>query len=316
MTPPSATAASAPVASRLTRTGRSLGGFFFEPVPPARVTVLRIAIYLFVIFDLFFIVNDVIPHAGGRPDLYKPLLLRQWLHLPVPNLAYVHIEQVVIIVFCLLSVLCVLGRLPQRLLGVAGLVVAAAFTDWVSIGMSYAKIDHDHFAIITAVWVLPTAGLTQLRRRAAPGDGGPARPAVRSEAAGWALLCIQFGCVATYFLSACAKVRFGGWNWVTGSTFAWAMTRRGTALGRLLLDPSWILVLGQISVFTLECCSPLLLFLRGRWRYGLIAVFALFHLSTYLALTIHFLPLVVCLLAFLPLERLVSRRWDSTAAAA
>ena len=111
--------------------------------------------------------------------------------------------------------------------------------------------------------------------------------------------------MATYFLSACAKVRYGGWDWVTGSTFAWAMTRRGTGLGRMLLDPPWVLILGQCIVFVLEALSPVLIVLRSRLRYGIVAGLAGFHLGTYLTLRIHFLPLVVCLLAFLPLERVM-----------
>jgi hypothetical protein len=39
-----------------------------------------------------------------------------------------------------------------------------------------------------------------------------------------------------------------------------------------------------------------------------VAAFAGFHLTTWLLIRIHFLPLVVCLAAFLPLERLVNRR--------
>ncbi len=271
-----------------------LRGFLFQPVPLGRISVLRIAIYLFVIFDVFAVVNDVIDHAGGRADLYKPVLLRQWLNLPPPSTGYAHVEQVVLIIGCLL---CASQRLPSWAEWLGALVVAAAFTDWVSIGFSYGKVDHDHFALITALWVLPAVGAARRPDRT-----------TRSEAAGWALLCIQMACVATYFFSAWAKVRFGGWDWVTGSTFAWAMTRRGTGLGRMLVDPPWILVLGQISVFTLELCSPLLLFLRGYRRYLMVATYALFHLATYLTLRIHFLPLVICLLAFLPLERLTPER--------
>jgi hypothetical protein len=263
----------------------------FEPAPLARIAVLRVVSYLFVIGDVLWIVNDVIPHASGSSQLYRPLEMREWLNLPVPSPVYVQAERAVILAGC---VLLAWGRLPRRLGVVIGLVVAAGFTDWVSISMSYAKIDHDHFALITAVWVLPTAGVARLRA------------AGKSEAAGWALLCIQVGCVATYFLSACAKVRYGGWDWATGSTFAWAMTRRGTELGRMLLDPPWILILGQCSVFALEILSPLLLALRERARYLFIATLAGFHLSTYLTLKIHFLPLVVCLLAFLPLERAIA----------
>jgi len=52
------------------------------------------------------------------------------------------------------------------------------------------------------------------------------------------------------------------------------------------------------------------LWLRGRWLYLAIATFCGFHLLTFAALGIHFLPTVVCWAAFLPLERVAgARRW-------
>jgi hypothetical protein len=275
--------------------GARLRAFWLAPVPLARIALLRIAIYIFTIGDLFWIVNDVIALSRTSPALYRPLLMREWLHLPAPNPAYVHTLRIVIIAGCLL---CASGRLPRRLGVAVGVGVAAAFTDWVSIGMSYSKIDHDHFALIVALWVLPTVGTARLT---GPGSR------VRSEAAAWAVLCIQVGAVAVYFLSAWAKVRYGGWNWVTGSTFAWAVSRRGNGLARHLLDPPWILTAGQFGIFFMELSTPLLLFLRGRLRYAFVALLGGFHLTTYLTIKIHFLPLVICLLAFLPLEKIALR---------
>jgi len=270
---------------------RVLGGVsggVFEAVPQNRVALLRVVIYLFTICDTVWIVNDVYSLAAGSQELYHPMLMRRMFHLPTPNHTYALALHVVIIAACLL---CASGRLPRALGVLVGLVAAAAFTDWVSIGMSYSKVDHDHFALIVALWVLPTVGVARFQDWS------------RSEAAGWALFCIQVGCVAIYFLSALAKFRFGGWNWATGSTFAWAMTRRGTGLGKMLLEPPWILLVSQFMVITLELLTPLILVFRGRNRYVFVVLLLGFHLSTFLALTIHFLPLVICLLAFLPLER-------------
>ena len=57
-------------------------------------------------------------------------------------------------------------------------------------------------------------------------------------------------------------------------------------------------------VLVAEFVSPILLWLKGRALYAALLFWAGFHLSTYVMLKIHFLPLVVCLAAFLPLERL------------
>ena len=289
MTTTSATSRTAP--SRRPTWAARIRARCFEPAPQSRIALLRVAIYLFVIDDLFLVVNDVFAHADGSAVLYRPIRLREWLNLPVPQHDYVHVLRWVIIIGCLL---CASGRLPRRLGVLAGFVVAAGFTDWVSIGMSYSKIDHDHFALIVAVWVLPTIGVARFRDR------------TRSEAAGWALLCIQVACVEVYFLSAISKFRYGGLNWPTGSTFAWAIIRRGTGLGHLLLGPPWILTASQFLIITLELVTPLLLVLRGRPRYLFVIGLWGFHLSTYLTLKIHFLPLVICLLAFLPLESVLA----------
>lgn len=265
----------------------------FEPVPVARVAILRLFVYVFSICDLFWVVNDVIPHASDPVGLYRPVRMRTLLHLPAPSPVYAHGLRVVIIAGCVLMVASCVVRVPARLVLPVGWVVAAAMTDWVSIGESYGKIDHDHFALITALWVLPSIGPARLTDRE-PG-----------EAVGWALFCVQVGVVATYFLSALAKIRFGGWDWVTGYTFAWAMTRRGTELGREMLHAPWTLRLGQWALFCLELSTPLLLVLRRRSRYLFVVLLLGFHLTTYLTLKIHFLPLVVCLPAFLPLERVL-----------
>jgi cytochrome c biogenesis protein CcdA len=61
----------------------------------------------------------------------------------------------------------------------------------------------------------------------------------------------------------------------------------------------------------LSLCSS-----KGRWLYGVVAFFCLFHLMTYLALGIHFLPTVICWAAFLPLEKLVPKRFAAPRALA
>lgn len=54
----------------------------------------------------------------------------------------------------------------------------------------------------------------------------------------------------------------------------------------------------------MELLTPVVLFLRGRLLVLALGGLAAFHVMTYLAIEIHFLPTVVCLPAFLPLERL------------
>jgi len=158
--------------------------------------------------------------------------------------------------------------------------------------MSYGKVDHDHLAILVAVAVLPTVAAVRWRSTE------------RSEAAGWALRCIEIAVVATYFLAAVAKMRFGTWHWASGAIFAWAIVRRGTTIARPLLDHPLVLLLAQWGLLALEACTPALLVVRQRWRtLGVLALLS-FHVMTWLMISINFAPLVVCLAVFLPLERI------------
>ena len=64
---------------------------------------------------------------------------------------------------------------------------------------------------------------------------------------------------------------------------------------------------GQWGLIAIETFSPVVLFLRGKWLYLAISVFFAFHLATFAALGIHFLPTVVCWFAFFPLEKVTER---------
>jgi hypothetical protein len=274
-----------------------LRGWWFHPVPYARAAVLRTVIYLFVVLDIRMFVTDVVPKGYVPADLYQPILIPRILHLPAPNPLIVHTLEVVLIVGCLVAAA---GFLPR----LAGWAVALAFTWWLFIDMSYGKVDHDHLALLVALYVLPTVGVRSPSTLRPPRFTTRSwRDVTRTEAAGWALRCIQVAVVATYFLSAWAKIRVGGWHWPTGATFAWAIDRRGTALADPIVNYPWVLVAGQWTLITAEALSPLVFVLRGRWRAAFIGFWLLFHLTTYLTITIHFLPTVVGWLAFAPLER-------------
>jgi hypothetical protein len=258
--------------------------WWLTPLPLARIAWLRTVLYLFVLYDATFLVN-VVPHGSVPAELYQPVLLPRVLGHPAPTPLWVHTLQIVLVTS---AAVAATGRFPR----LAGWTVALAYLDWQLIAMSYGKIDHDKLALLVAVWVLPTVGAARFRDR------------VWSEAAGFAIRSIQVAVVATYFLAAWAKMRWGGWGWANGATFTWAMSRRGTGIGRLLLEYPQLLRLSQWGVLAAEVVSPLLLVLRGRLLAAGLLFFGCFHLVTWLTIRIHFLPTVVCLVAFVPLERI------------
>ncbi|HWD81646.1 MAG TPA: HTTM domain-containing protein [Kribbella sp.] len=275
-----------------------VANWFTPTIAVARIAWLRTILYLFVILDMHAFVRDTLD-KGQHPGLYHPLLLARLLDLPRPSVANTTALYVVLIVACLIGAT---NRFPR----IAGWVVAPAFTWWVLIGMSDGKVDHDHLALVIALWVLPTVG------RASYGDQ------TRSEAAGWVIRCIQLCVIATYFLSAIAKLRSAGWalTWPGSAVLTWAIVRRPHPVGEWLLNYPWILHVMQWVGIIGEFCSPAILWLKGRWQLFGALFFLGFHAANTAILLIHFLPTVVCWLAFAPLERIVpwyrARRSDSS----
>ncbi|GII92769.1 HTTM domain-containing protein [Sinosporangium siamense] len=265
--------------------------WFFAPVPLRRIAVFRALVYLFVPIDMFLFTGSTWGHVHSAAN-YRPVLIARLLHLPAANEVSVPVLFGVVLVACLVAAA---GRLPR----VAGYTAALGFGYWAILAMSYGKVDHDHLALMVALFVLPTIGHVGGSRTAQPGTPDTAK----AEAAGWAVRCVQIAVVATYFLSTYAKIRFGGWEWPNGATFHWAMSRRGTPVGQFLADFPTLLHLSQWGVLIAELLSPVLLFLRGRALHAGVVFFLGFHLMTWVTIAIHFLPLVVCLLVFLPLER-------------
>ncbi|REE94693.1 hypothetical protein [Thermomonospora umbrina] len=266
-----------------------LGRWWYAPVPQARIAWLRLLAYGFLPFDMLLLTRSTLAHAELPASLYQPVMLARLVHLPAPTPGAMY---TLLVVTLAAGAVAAAGRLPRA----AGFVAAVGYLWWVTISMSYGKVDHDHLALVVALFVLPTAGRARIRDE----DAG--------EAAGWAVRCIQVAAVSAYFLSAWAKMRIGGPGWPNGATLQWALNRRGTPPGRLLIDHPALLRVSQWVTLVAEFGSLLLLVARGRWLYLGVAFFAGFHVVTYALMTIHFLPHAIWLAAFLPLERLVSLR--------
>jgi hypothetical protein len=267
--------------------------WFTPPIALARIAWLRTVLYLFVILDMHAFVRDT-RMKGESPGFYQPLFLARLLDLPKPSVANTTTLYFVLIVACLIGAS---NRLPR----LAGWVVAPAFTWWVLIGMSDGKVDHDHLALVVALWVLPTVAPAKAR------VGSPYADQTTSEAAGWAIRCIQLAVISTYFLSAIAKLRGSGWTlaWPNSAILTWAIVRRPNPVGLWLLHHPWMLQVMQWIGIIGEFLSPTVLWLRGRWQLLGALFFLGFHVANTVILGIHFLPTVVCWLAFAPMERIV-----------
>ncbi|CAN5180394.1 hypothetical protein BH24ACT10_BH24ACT10_13770 [soil metagenome] len=269
--------------------------WLLAPAPLARVAVLRVIAYVFVPVDVLLTTTWVRAHAQVPGELYVPLRLGRLLPLPTPG-PWVEALHVGLVVASLgAAVAAVRNRLPRA----TGWVVALLYLEWMVVAMSYGKVDHDRFAFLVLLFVLPSVGRAPLRSQQ------------QTEAAGWALTMVALAVVATYALAAVAKIRFGGWDWVDGATLTRAVLRRSTPLSEWLLEVPVLLTAAQYGIVVMELLvAPLLLL---RWRdpritWSLAMGFLGFHLMTFSMITIIFLPHCIALLALLPLERLPLER--------
>jgi hypothetical protein len=271
----------------------ALTGWWFDPLPRSRIAWLRTLLYAFIFVDVTFLVPWVADNGLVPASQYHPLMIGRILPLPVPTPAVVTIVKYALLMS---AAVAAAGRLPR----LAGSLVFVLYLEWMVIGFSYGKVDHDRFAFLVALAVLPTLGKVSWRDK------------VLDDKAAWAIRCIQLAVVATYFLSAFAKFRFGGFDWVNGATLLRAVLRRGTDLAQPLESLPWVLRVGQYLIVAFELTTPLLL-ARGRVRLYYLGAAFFFHAVTFATIRIVFWPHVMCLCAFLPLERLGT--WSKRSAA-
>ncbi|HSP02532.1 MAG TPA: HTTM domain-containing protein [Acidimicrobiales bacterium] len=267
--------------------------FWFPAVPAARFEIFRRLLYGYLVLDVLVTTAWVRDHGSADAGLYQPLLIGRLLPLPVPTDAVVTVTMWTVLVG---AVLGITGRSPRLI----GAITACAYLQWMVIAFSYGKVNHDRFPLLVALFVAVTVGRTSIRDR------------TPSTAAGWALRMTMVATVAVYFLSVVAKVRYGGWLWANSATLTQALLRRATFLGRELRDLPHLAVLAQWAAVVFEVLSPLLL-VRHRIRWVLWGTAIGFHVVTYAVLSIGFYPQLLCLLAFLPLERLVPVPQGATA---
>jgi hypothetical protein len=280
----------APARSETAPAARLTTRWWFTPVPLARVAVFRVIVYLFIPVDVLLTTAWVKAHADVPTAYYQPLAIGRLLHLPTPTQTVVLVVQWALLVA---AVAAATGRAPRLL----GLIVFLLYGEWMVIAMSYGKVDHDRIAFLVALAVLPTIGRARFRDRRS------------SEAAGWAMAAVLVTVMLTYFLAAWAKMRFGGWDWATGSTLTRAVLRRGTDLSMWTLDVPWLLPAAQWLMLAFEFAAPLMLLVRSdRARTGLVLFLLGFHVMVYAGVGIIFLPHCIAILSILPWERLSSAR--------
>jgi hypothetical protein len=257
-------------------------GYWYEPAPPNRLDAFARIIFATVILEVLTVDDWARDHARVPDAFYRPVHLARLLHLPAPTPTTMALLRILTVLACAIALL----RIAPRLTSAA---VLAGNTVWILWAFSYGKVDHDRLTITFALFVL---ALT--RRR---GVDVEART-------GWALRMVQVAFALAYPFSALVKLRTAGFGWANSAVFTRAIVRRGTGLGDFLLHHSWMLHIGQWAFLFFEIFAVVLLCRNSRLRaVALVGVVGL-HAFTYATIGISFLPHTVCIVAFLPLERI------------
>ena len=168
------------------RTGH--GGWWFPPTALGRVAALRLLAYAFIPVDVLVTTAWVGQHGDVPGVLYRPVMAARLLHLPTPTRDGVDLLKLALLVAAATAAVAVLTR-ATTLVRLAGAAVFGLYGWWMLVAMSYGKVDHDRFAFLVLLGVLPTVGAARLGERR------------RSLEAGWAVRMTEVAVVATYFFA-------------------------------------------------------------------------------------------------------------------
>lgn len=263
--------------------------WLFPSVPLRRISVLRSLTYAFVWVDLLWLRNWIWDKPQVPDGFFHPLLVLRSIGIGAPSAQIMWLIGAGILMFSALAFF-------RQLTPASGYAVAIFYLAWLLLGFSYGKVDHDRFALLVALFLLPS--VPEGRGERAGGESEEAR-----LFAGWAVRSVQLAVVSTYFLAAWAKFRFGGWDWANGDVLARAFSVRGSASADSVAGQAWALRPMQWGIVIFELLTPLAL-LRNRWGYSMLLAIPLFHIATFALIGIMFWPQLAMLAFFLPVEKL------------
>ena len=285
---------------------RRWDGWWFAPIPVERVAIFRLLITGFALIDVTLVSNYVLRYSQVDRSFLDPVMLLEIpLRLgiePVPSPG-VHIALHFVMALALLA--SFLGYRTRLALAVAAplyLYHWALFNSW-------GKVNHGKIPAVIALLVLVLApagyrySLDALRRRR---QGRSVDDGALDPLAGWALRVVGFVVVASYPLSAIAKLLNAGPSWPLQPVVQSTLLRVDGPVAEALADRPGLLVVAQTVTFVAEFAAILILF--GRWpRNVLLAFFGAFHLGSYFLLETEFFGFLVCYAVFFDLEDIPAR---------
>lgn len=276
----------------LQRFGAWWQSYWYEPVDRTRMRYFARIVYAALLWVIWRVDTYAPAHEWAPRSFYQPVWVGRVLSIGPPTPTTMTLLRVVLTVSLVAAFALArpsnasAARYAAR---TANAVVALSFSLWCLWAFSWSKVDHDRMTMMVALVTLVVV----------PGVGTGIDRAV-----GWALRTVQVVFVLAYPLSAISKFQKTGWDWANHATFARAIIRRGTPLGRHLVEHGELLRISQWGFVIFEMVSILALSRNKRIRAVIVPGFFFLHFFTWLAIGIHFLPHTICLTAFLPLERM------------
>lgn len=277
---------------------RRLDAWLLSPAPADRLAVFRVLVGLFA--TVYLAVRSPAFWALGAPSssaTFEPVGALWFLSSPLPGGPV----RAGLVVAVALGAAFVWGQ-RFRLVGPAFAVVLLALTTYRS---SFGQILWLENLMVLHVLVVACS-------RA--GDRGREPGA----AYGWPLRLAALVTVATYVLAGIAKLRIGGFDWMTGDSVrnqvAYSAARldllgaTGSPVGRWLIRYGWLFPPAAVATVVLELGAPLAL-IGGRVRTAWVAAIWGMHLAIAVLMLVVF-PYPLTLVAFaplFPLERLADR---------
>ena len=272
--------------------------FWFPPIPPQRIAVLRILLCGYLLWDVLFESRWMLRYAHVASDFYDPIFVVRAVGLPRLGPDALGAVWLVLAI----ALLCALvGWRTRRAL----LVAAPLYLYWVATYHSYGWVWHFKLVPTLALFVLAIAPSGRFYSLDASRAGRRVEPDRAKDAvAAWACQFLIVLLCSLYLMSALQKLRFSGPDWWMDGAFEQAIVELGSPFARDLAENDVRLVHAMaLSVFAFELCSPVLLF-RTRLRTWYAGAAILFHVMTLALLGLNFLGwAVVCTVVF-PLERL------------
>jgi hypothetical protein len=285
--------------------------WFHEPAPAERLAALRMLVvgYVAVFLALQWSTLWTLDALPARQ--FEPVGVLWWMHAPM-SATMLHVAMV-----CL--ALATVGALVGWRWRLTGPVFAALFAVVTTYNLSFGHVRHTEHVVLGHVVVLalsPAADVWAL----IPPRPGTGRRVGRGEVDarfGGAIKLMAIITVVSYTLAGIAKLRYGGWDWLTGTALrnqvAYDNLRKAllgapySHLGGWAVGHGWLFAPMAIGSLAVELGAVVALF-GGRLRTGWVTAAWVFHVGVVALMWIVF-PYQLSGVAYAPLmhpERVVA----------